>query len=474
MRSDAWPRPLRLFLAARRRARFRFLLSQVRTWDGMRVLDLGCGGEGRSTSALAPHSWNIVGVDRSPPRHVAYRHPRFTYVQADATDLSAFGDKEFDLAISVGLLEHVTEPAAFAAAASEIQRVARQYALIVPFRYAWIEPHYFVPLFPVLPRGVRNGLIRLLNLHGHAARVRADPAYVDRRVSWRSNAVYRAAFPGARTVLTPTKETVAIVMSSASAQADQARTRDASRRRRHHTLATRLGIEPPLATVVRARLEVAIDEVASRRPGRVVALDAGCGRRSALAPLRGRLARFVGTDLHLPRPPLAYLDAFVAGDLCSPESPIEPAAFDIVLSSFTIEHFPNPRAALANLYRALRPGGHIVATTVNRRNPMVAAYLAMPAGLQRRLQPLVKRQGAEAHALVGACNDPRSLRAALTDAGFSSITLATVGNLARSWGPRRPTFLLGLLGDLLTQRIPSRRSTIVAVARKLPTEVDSS
>jgi SAM-dependent methyltransferase len=438
----------------------------------MRVIDLGCGSEGRSTTALAPHTWEIVGLDRLPAAAVAHRHPRFTYKQGDATDLSAFGDGTFDLAISVGLLEHLTEPAAFAAAASEIQRVARQYALVVPFRYAWIEPHYFVPFFPVLPRRVQNGFVRLFNLYGQAARVRADPTFIERRVRWRSNAEYRAAFPGSRTLLTPTKETVAIVLSSVPTGNRGHRTaiRRASRRRTFHSVATRIGILPALETIVRARLEAAILEVESRRSGAVDALDAGCGRRSALAPLRDRLDRFVGTDLHVPEPPLAYLDDFVAADLCSPDPPISPEAFDLVLSHFTIEHFVDPKAALANLYRALRPGGHIVVTTVNRRNPLVGAYLALPARLQRRLQPLVKRPGAKAHRLVGACNDPSSLRAALTAAGFEAIGVETVGNLARSWGPRLPTFLLGLLGDRLTQGIPSRRSTIVATARKLPAE----
>ena len=50
--------------------------------------------------------------------------------------------------------------------------------------------------------------------------------------------------------------------------------------------------------------------------------------------------------------------------------------------------------------------------------------------------------------------------------GSSRIELETVPNLARAWGHRLPTFALGAIGDLLTLGIPSRRSTIVAVARK--------
>jgi hypothetical protein len=107
-----------------------------------------------------------------------------------------------------------------------------------------------------------------------------------------------------------------------------------------------------------------------------------------------------------------------------------------------------------------------VITTVNRRHPFVAAYLGVPDGARRRLQPLIKETAADAHPLVGRCNDPEAVTATLADAGFEKIELETVGNLARAWGRRLPTFALGLAGDLIAQGSPSRRSTILAVARK--------
>lgn len=219
MRSDSWPAPARRFLAARRRARFRFVIGHVRTWDGMRVIDLGCGRTGRSTTDFAPASWSITGVDLYPPEQVAHAHPGFTYVRASVCDLSQFPDGAFDLAISVGLLEHVTDPADFACAVREIRRIAGQWALVVPYRYAWVEPHYSVPLFPVLPRVVQNALVRLFNLHGHRALAAKDPAFLERRTTWRTNAAYRAALPGSRTTLTPTLETVLIWSGAAAGTA---------------------------------------------------------------------------------------------------------------------------------------------------------------------------------------------------------------------------------------------------------------
>ncbi len=230
-------------------------------------------------------------------------------------------------------------------------------------------------------------------------------------------------------------------------------------------LLPRLGIEPTVQSIVHDALDAAIGAAEMRSPGSVTVLDAGCGRVSALRGFRGRIARLVGADIHAPAAPLPHLDAFEIVDLCGTADGFPDGSFDVVLSSFTLEHFADPPAALRNLHRWLRPGGTLVATTVNRRHPFVAAYLRMPPGPRHALQPLVKASTADAHPIVGVCNDPATIRRDLADAGFTDIQLRTVGHLARAWGRHLPTFALGLVGDLLTSAAPSRRSTIVAVAR---------
>ena len=173
----------------------------------------------------------------------------------------------------------------------------------------------------------------------------------------------------------------------------------------------------------------------------------------------------VGADIHEPSLPLPHLDEFVIVDLCGPVDAFAVGTFDVVLSNFTLEHFADPVTALSNLRVWLRPGGTLVATTVNRRHPFVAAYLGLPAGPRHAVQPLVKATEADAHPLVGACNDPATIRGDLEMAGFTDISMQTVGHLARAWGRHLPTFALGLVGDVLASHTPSRRSTIVAIAR---------
>lgn len=217
--------------------------------------------------------------------------------------------------------------------------------------------------------------------------------------------------------------------------------------------------------LVRTLIDEAITEAEARSGDGVAVLDAGCGRASLLRPFRPRIKRFVGADVHPPAAgALPYLDEFAAVDLCADAGAFPAATFDVVLSNFTVEHFVDPGAAFRNLRAWLRPGGRLVITTVNRRHPFVAAYLALPAAIRGRLQRLVKASAADAHPLIGACNDVAAVRGALADAGFERVEVLTVGHLATAWGRTRPTRWLGAVGDVLAGAAPSRRSTIVASA----------
>jgi SAM-dependent methyltransferase len=222
----------------------------------------------------------------------------------------------------------------------------------------------------------------------------------------------------------------------------------------------------PIHDVVRGLLDQSI-AAAERRNGTagVAVLDAGCGRASLLRSFRPRITRFVGADVHPPAAgALPYLDEFAAVDLCADGGAFPAASFDVILSNFTVEHFADPAAAFRNLRAWLRPGGRLVITTVNRRHPFVAAYLALPAFLRTRLQRVVKASATDAHPLVGACNDVASVRGALADAGFEHVDILTIGHLASAWGQRPLTRVLGRIGDALARPAPSRRSTIVASA----------
>ena len=107
----------------------------------MKVVDIGCGIDGRSFEDYIPQNWRIIGIDLQDPEKIRHTYPDFQYIQQDAKDLSQFADKQFDLAVSIGLLEHVIEEDAFNATVVEIRRVAKQHIVMVPAKVGGIEPH---------------------------------------------------------------------------------------------------------------------------------------------------------------------------------------------------------------------------------------------------------------------------------------------------------------------------------------------
>jgi cyclopropane fatty-acyl-phospholipid synthase-like methyltransferase len=212
--TDTFPSVIRKLLAYRRKSRVGFMQSKVVIADKMNVLDIGCGVDGRSFDDYVPDDWHITGIDILPKERVRHKHPRFCYIQQDAQDLSRFGDYEFDWAVSIGMLEHITEDTVFKRIVSELRRVAKQYTVVVPYRYCWIEPHYGVPFFPLFPYSLKLATVKTLNLSNHRDLVEQDPEYINKHYRWLSNAQYRMEFPDSTIYLFPTLETIAITKAS--------------------------------------------------------------------------------------------------------------------------------------------------------------------------------------------------------------------------------------------------------------------
>jgi len=190
------------------------MLSKVVVADNMKVIDIGCGVDGRSFDEYVPEDWEITGVDILAIERVTHKHPRFSYIQQDAQDLSCFRDHEFDLAVSIGMLEHITEEPIFKRIVSELRRIAKQYIVVVPYKYCWLEPHYGVPFFPLLPYSMKLAVVKALNLSNHREAVTRDPEYINKNYRWLSNAQYRVEFPDSTIHLLPTLEMIAITRAS--------------------------------------------------------------------------------------------------------------------------------------------------------------------------------------------------------------------------------------------------------------------
>jgi SAM-dependent methyltransferase len=93
--------------------------------------------------------------------------------------------------------------------------------------------------------------------------------------------------------------------------------------------------------------------------------------------------------------------------------PFDDDAFDGVLSTSTLDHFAEPASidrSLHELRRVLRPGGRLLLTLDNPRNPLIRLRNALPPAWARRtgLAPFA----------VGCTLDEDAGRAALASAGF--------------------------------------------------------
>lgn len=109
--------------------------------------------------------------------------------------------------------------------------------------------------------------------------------------------------------------------------------------------------------------------------------------------------------------------AVVAADVRA--LPFASATVDGILSTSTLDHFDDVGeidASLVELRRILAPGGHLIVTFDNPRNPLVRLRNALPDGIARRtgLVPFA----------VGATHDEIGGRAALQRAGFDVVHTA--------------------------------------------------
>jgi 2-polyprenyl-3-methyl-5-hydroxy-6-metoxy-1,4-benzoquinol methylase len=117
---------------------------------------------------------------------------------------------------------------------------------------------------------------------------------------------------------------------------------------------------------VRRRMHVLMHEFLGDIRGKT-AIDGGCGVGAFTGALIKGGARVLALDVG---PNLAALTRarygcpVAIGTLT--QLAIASNSFDIVLSSEAIEHTPNPRGAVLELFRVVKPGGHLVLSTPNR------------------------------------------------------------------------------------------------------------
>ncbi len=115
------------------------------------------------------------------------------------------------------------------------------------------------------------------------------------------------------------------------------------------------------------RLEMILRAAGERVRGQV--LEDGCGVGMFVEKLAARGGTVVGLEYDFERAAEAHTRAAQILNAAGENLPFPDGQFDLILSHEVIEHVQDDRAAVAEMVRALKPGGRIVLFCPNRGYP---------------------------------------------------------------------------------------------------------
>lgn len=172
---------------------------------------------------------------------------------------------------------------------------------------------------------------------------------------------------------------------------------------------------------------------------RVLDVAAGTGEQTILAARRvGPTGSVLATDIAANMLKIAAEAALQAGlrnvttrVMDAQHLDVEPGSFDAVISRLGLMFVPDLQAALAGIRRALKPGGKLAAIVMSSAEK--CRYFALPLEIACRHA----RRSASALDRIGlfSLGSPGVFEAALTNAGFSNVTVQAVPT--RRWYPSR-------------------------------------
>jgi SAM-dependent methyltransferase len=207
------------------------------------------------------------------------------------------------------------------------------------------------------------------------------------------------------------------------------------------------------------------------RPGELV-LDAGCGngKYSAGASCDRHDYKVAGLDNFESVRHNSFLDYRVCGNVNG--LPFGDASFDVVYGRWLVEHLENPRIALKEFHRVLKPGGRLALFTTNLLHYYGAAARVTPQWFHVWFNCQVRGfDEADIFPTYYRANTRRRVHKLLRDAGFceSAIQISLVEGSSSVLGFNFVLHRLGRAYERIVERfeaLDSFRMNLIAIARK--------
>lgn len=137
-----------------REKRFSFFLKKInKLRKPVSILDVGGKinfWENRGLAGNLNYNITIVNIEKETSKY-----SNINYEIGDATNLSHFNNKSFDIVHSNSVIEHLYNFENQKKMSSEIVRVGQKYIVQTPNKFFLIEPHYLLPFFQFIPNKLK-------------------------------------------------------------------------------------------------------------------------------------------------------------------------------------------------------------------------------------------------------------------------------------------------------------------------------
>jgi len=141
-----------------RSRRFRFFQEFLNTCEGeIHILDVG-GTE----NFWKNRNLEFNGKVKITLLNLSKENTSLPYVSSvagDATKMTSFNARQFDIVFSNSVIEHLYSFENQAKMASECQRVGKHFFIQTPNKYFFMEPHYLLPYFQFVPKRIAHWVL---------------------------------------------------------------------------------------------------------------------------------------------------------------------------------------------------------------------------------------------------------------------------------------------------------------------------